>query len=55
MSRTLLVNNVRDFDVAKIVLVKKSREKTLSVDYEVRVHLFYNIDAILVFEHRFSK
>lgn len=54
VGRSLRVNNV-DFDTGRISNVKEGREEYLDVHYETRIHLFYNIDAVLTFDDRLEK
>ena len=49
------INNIRDLDIAKVVGIERQRGATaLTLDYEVREHLFYNIDLIMSFSKRFD-
>ena len=49
------INNIRDVDLAKVVGIERKRGETaLTLDYEVREHLFYNIDLIMSFSKRFD-
>jgi hypothetical protein len=49
------INNIRDVDIAKVVGIERKRGATaLTLDYEVREHLFYNIDLIMSFSKRFD-
>lgn len=49
------INNIRDLDIAKVVGIERKRGATaLTLDYEVREHLFYNIDLIMSFSKRFD-
>jgi hypothetical protein len=47
------VNDVRGFDAKSFKIKKRAGEEVfdLTVDYEQRVHLFFNIDAVLTFHH----
>ena len=48
----MMVNDIRNID-AKSFTVKKASENTLdvSLDYERREHLFFNVDVVLTFHH----
>ena len=48
----MMVNNIRDID-SKVFTVKRTGENTLelTLDYERRQHLFFNIDTVLIFHH----
>lgn len=48
----MMINNVRGID-AKSFTVKRTGDDTseLTVDYEQREHLFFNIDAVLTFHY----
>ncbi len=48
----MMVNDVRSVD-SKAFSVKKSGENMLdvTVDYEQRMHIFANVDAVLTFKH----
>ena len=49
------VNNIRDLDPAKVVAIDRKKGATeLTLNYEVREHLFYNIDVVLSFNKRFN-
>lgn len=52
VSRRLTVNSVSGFDVRDIVIERDDDRVILSVDYEVRTSLLYNIDAVMSFSHR---
>ena len=54
ISKSLSMNNVRSVD-ADAIKVDHQRDRVLiSVDYEVRVNLFSNIDAVAVFKKEFD-
>jgi hypothetical protein len=54
LMRTLNTNRV-DFDANNVVLTKDGGMDYIDVNYESRKPLFYNIDAVVVFQHRFAK
>ena len=52
----LLTNNVRNFDVRESFFVERTDSSViLSVDYEIRVPMYKNIDALLLFEETVEK
>ena len=53
LSRTLITNNIRDFDTNAITLIEENNGNTyINIEYESRVELFYNISALVHFEDR---
>ncbi len=55
LKKRFKINNIRDLDPAKVVDIERKRGETLlTLDYEVREHLFYNIDVVLSFSKRFN-
>lgn len=54
LMRTLNTNRIQ-FDPSNVVLVKEGSREYVDVNYESRKSLFYNIDAVVKFEHRFDK
>ncbi|WP_295446639.1 DUF4845 domain-containing protein [uncultured Thiodictyon sp.] len=52
MESRMMVNNIRGVD-AKSFTLKQTGDNTseLTVDYEQREHLFFNIDAVLTFHY----
>ena len=54
LMRTLNTNRV-DFDASTVVLTKEGGKEYVDVNYESRKPLFYNIEAVVVFSHRFEK
>jgi len=55
LMRTLNTNRVEGFAASNVVLVREGNEEFIDINYETRVPLFYNIDAIVKFENRFPK
>lgn len=54
LKKRFLINNIRDLDPAKIVKMERKRDGTsLTIDYERREPLLYNVDLILVFHREF--
>ncbi len=54
LMRTLNTNRI-DFDAKNIVLTKDGAKEYIDINYESRKPLFYNIEAVVVFSHRFEK
>jgi hypothetical protein len=54
LMRTLNTNRIA-FDASNVVLVKEGGNEYVDVNYESRKPLFYNIEAVVVFKHRFEK
>ena len=54
LMRTLNTNRI-EFDASTIVLTKDSGKEYIDINYESRRPLFYNIEAVVVFTHRFEK
>ncbi len=52
----LQTNNIREFNLEDNVLISKGDGLlSIEVDYEVRVNIYRNIDAIMVFQKSFEK
>mgnify|MGYP000668582373 CR=1 FL=1 len=52
----LTINNVRDFDYEESVFLSKDDGVfVIEVDYEVRIPIYRNIDAVMTFEKVFEK
>lgn len=54
INRRLSVNNVRGFDAKQISIEKNGEFVVIKVDYEVRNHLFGNVDTIVHFQHEYE-
>ena len=49
------INNIRDVDLNNVVgIVRKRGTTAVTLEYEVREHLFYNVDLVLSFTQRFD-
>jgi len=46
----LVMNNVRDFDVTHILMVKESDKRVIKIAYEQRMELFLNLDVVVKFD-----
>lgn len=55
LMRTLNTNRVEGFDSSNVVVVREGNKEYIEINYETRVRLFYNIDAVVTFENRFDK
>lgn len=54
--KRLLMNNVRDFDsTEKLSVLKQDNTLSIYVEYEVRIPIYENIDAIVSFEDSLEK
>ena len=49
--KKFIVNSIRDFDWDKAYIGKEDGYTYLEFDYEVRTHLFMNVDVVLSFQH----
>tara|TARA_R110000850_G_scaffold220635_3_gene346376 strand:- start:482 stop:856 length:375 start_codon:yes stop_codon:yes gene_type:complete len=54
--KRLLTNNIRDFNRKEsVTITKKDSNLSIYIDYEVRVPIYENIDAIVSFEESLEK
>jgi hypothetical protein len=54
LMKTLNTNRI-NFDANNVVIVKENGGEYVDVNYESRKPLFYNIEAVVVFKHRYEK
>jgi len=55
LKKRFKINNIREFDLTKIVAIERKRGATaVTLGYEIREHLFYNVDVVLSFNKRFD-
>ena len=55
LQKRFLINNIRDLYVNDIVDIQKKRDGTiLSLHYEVREHLLYNVYVVVEFNRNFN-
>ena len=55
LKKRFKINNIREFDLTKIVAIDRKRGATaVTLEYEIREHLFYNVDVVLSFNKRFD-
>lgn len=55
LKKRFKINNIREFDLTKIVAIERMRGTTaVTLEYEIREHLFYNVDVVLSFNKRFD-
>jgi hypothetical protein len=54
LMRTLNTNRI-DFQASNVVLTKEGGNEYIDINYESRKPLFYNIEAIVKFQHRYEK
>lgn len=52
--RTVNTNRV-NFSSANIKVTRENNVEYIDINYESRVHIMYNIDAVVTFENRFNK
>jgi len=53
--RTVRTNRIEGFNPADIKVTRENNVEYLDINYETRVHLMYNIDAVVMFNNRFNK
>ena len=54
LQKRFLINNIRSVKVRDIVKFDRSKNSTeISIGYEVREHLLFNIDAVLTFHESY--
>ena len=55
LKKRFKINNIREFDLTIIVAIERKRGVTaVTLEYEIREHLFYNVDVVLSFNKRFD-
>lgn len=54
LMRTLNTNRI-DFDASNVVLTRDGGMEYVDINYESRKPLFYNIEAVVKFQHRYEK
>lgn len=55
LTKRYKINNIRDLNLREVVSIERQRDTTnISVDYEIREPLVYNIDAVLTFSETYS-
>jgi len=55
IAKSFRINGLRDFDQRSLVAIDAEKEfTTVSVSYERREHIVYNIDIVLTFEQSFQ-
>jgi len=55
LMRTVRTNRIEGFDPGDVTVVRENNLEYIDINYERRVHLMYNIDAVVVFNDRFNK
>ncbi len=53
-ANSLRVNNIRDFDTSAVTSSRTDNKSEITLTYEKRVSLFYNIDAVISFNDKFE-
>ncbi len=51
LANILYINDVRNVDPKLFKITKERKAYTVSIEYEVREHLFFNVDAVMRFAH----
>lgn len=54
VSGTLRINNIRGFDLSNIKSSRNNNNTRITVIYERKVHLFFNIDLLISFNEVFE-
>jgi hypothetical protein len=55
LMRTLNTNDIRGFDATQVKIVSEGSQEFVDINYETRIPLFYNIEAVVKFQNRFDK
>jgi hypothetical protein len=55
LMRTVRTNRIEGFNPADVKVVRENDIEYIDIKYERRVHLMYNIDAVVMFNNRFNK
>jgi len=48
------INNIRNIDVRKVVIVRDDSGTQISLDYEKRIEMFGNVDVVLKFSNKYE-
>jgi hypothetical protein len=51
IERKLLINGIRDLKHDDLIIKQSNEKSTITMDYEVRKPIFYNIDAVMSFKY----
>ena len=51
IERKLLINSIRDLKREDLKIKQNDKKSTITMDYEVRKPIFYNIDAVMKFKY----
>ncbi len=54
VDQRLTINDIRGLPSGTFTIEQQGQDRLLVADYEVRVPLFFNVDAVMAFEHRAS-
>ncbi|KGT46235.1 MULTISPECIES: DUF4845 domain-containing protein [Acinetobacter] len=55
LGQRLTMNNIRDFDIKKNILVENANGLLVKTNYEVRKNFLMNIDLVMKFEKEFDQ
>lgn len=51
IERKLLINGIRDLKREDLKIKQTDKKSTITMDYEIRKPIFYNIDAVMKFKY----
>ncbi len=55
LKKRFKINNIRDMEVRDIVSIERTKKSTqVTINYEVRQHILFNVDAVLTFDESYS-
>lgn len=55
LTKRYKINNIRDLNLREVVSIERKKDSTdITIDYEIREPLVYNIDAVLTFSETYS-
>ena len=55
LTKRYKINNIRDLNLREVVSIERKKDTTnITVNYEVREPMFYNVDAMLTFNETYS-
>lgn len=55
LTKRYKINNIRDLNLREVVSIERKKDTTnITIDYEIREPLVYNIDAVLSFNETYS-
>ena len=55
LQKRFKINNIRNMTVREIIIFNRTKKLTeININYEVREHMLFNIDAVLTFDESYS-